>query len=221
MNSQYNKEIDEFDLKNIERNSPIGIIGKRGTGKSYLCRDILNHMIDIPYGIVISTTEPITFFYSENFPNFIIHTDFDPSIVENLIKRQKEIKEHKKFENIDTRALIVLDDCLSTKDLNNKCIQELIFYGKCLNITFILITQLASEIRPALQTSFNYVFLLHDDNTTNQELMFKQYGCNFNSFSEFKNVYDKITQDFGCLVLLIGSSFYDSKKVFKYKAIIN
>jgi hypothetical protein len=218
MSEKYTIEINDFDVKKIEKTSTIEIIGNRESGKSYVCRDILNHMIDIPYGIVISTDEMRDLFYSKNFPNLITHSKFDPSIVEKLIKRQKEIKENEKFKNIDTRALIVIDDCLTDEDLNNKFIRELAYNGKQLNITFILVTQLL-KIRPDLRTNFDYVFLLKDDNIANQELMFKHYGHKFSTFSKFKNIYDKIIENFGCLVLCNNYRTDDSKKVFKYKAI--
>ena len=50
-------KLHKFDMSSIKDHSIIVLIGKRGTGKSYLVRDFLYHKQDIPVGTVVSPTE--------------------------------------------------------------------------------------------------------------------------------------------------------------------
>ena len=48
-----NLEIKRFDMNQIKDDKVVVLIGKRDTGKSFLCRDILFRHKDIPVGQVI------------------------------------------------------------------------------------------------------------------------------------------------------------------------
>ena len=52
-----NLELRKFDISEIKDDKVVVLIGKRDTGKSFLCRDILYHHAGIPVGQVISGTE--------------------------------------------------------------------------------------------------------------------------------------------------------------------
>ena len=51
-----NLELRKFDISEIKDDKVVVLIGKRDTGKSFLCRDILYHHAGIPVGQVISLT---------------------------------------------------------------------------------------------------------------------------------------------------------------------
>ena len=57
--------LQKFDISQIKNNKNIAIIGKCGTGKSFLVKDILYHCRDIPYGTAISHTEEMYPYYSK------------------------------------------------------------------------------------------------------------------------------------------------------------
>ena len=63
--------LQKFDLKQIKQESVVVLIGKRNTGKSFLCKDILYHHQNIPVGQVISGTESANEFYSDIVFNHI------------------------------------------------------------------------------------------------------------------------------------------------------
>ena len=221
-------EIKEFDMRSFKRNKnpAIVIIAKRGSGKSFICRDILNYLRDIPVGIIISRTEDEDPFYSTFFPDSYIYSEFKHEIIERLIYRQSEMKEKKKRykklgKKIDTRAFIIMDDCLADKKdwANDPNMKRLLYNGRHLDITYILTMQYPLGITPDLRTNFDYVFLLADDNYTNQEKMFKHYAGVFHKFQAFQEIYNQLTQNFGCLVLCNRGARYDFfDKVFWYKA---
>lgn len=218
--------IHEFELKKIQKNSAIVIIAKRGSGKSWVCRDIINHFRSIPVGIIISKTERVDPFYSKFFPDTYIYDEYKASIMEKLLARQEAMNEKKKKykklgKKIDTRALIIMDDCLSDKKnwINEQGIKEILFNGRHHDITYVLTMQYPLGITPDLRDNFDYVFLLADDNHINQEKIFKHYAGVFPKFGAFQEVYNQLTSNFGCMVISnrgARATFFD--KVFWYKA---
>ena len=68
-----NLELKKFDINEIKDDKVVVLIGKRDTGKSFLCRDILYHHMNIPVGQVISGTEGANQFYSKIIPKLFIH----------------------------------------------------------------------------------------------------------------------------------------------------
>ena len=58
-------ELSRFNINDIKDDKVVVLIGKRETGKSYLCKDILYHHSNIPVGQVISGTEAANEFYSK------------------------------------------------------------------------------------------------------------------------------------------------------------
>ena len=84
-----NLELRKFDINDIKDDKVVVLIGKRDTGKSFLCKDILYHHRGIPVGTVISGTEGANQFYSKIVPKLFIHGEFTPALIQNLIKRQK------------------------------------------------------------------------------------------------------------------------------------
>ena len=97
-------ELKKFDMRHIsfkpdENKGPVVVlIGRRDTGKSYLVRDLLFHHQDIPIGTVISGTEAGNGFYSAHVPKLFIHEEYNTSIIENILKRQKTVLKQVKKE---------------------------------------------------------------------------------------------------------------------------
>ena len=79
-----NLELRKFDISEIKDDKVVVLIGKRDTGKSFLCRDILYHHAGIPVGQVISGTEGANQFYSKIVPKLFIHDEFKSEIVQNV-----------------------------------------------------------------------------------------------------------------------------------------
>ena len=93
-------QLRKFDISQIKDDKVVVLIGKRDTGKSYLCKDILYYHNDIPVGQVISGTEAANQFYSSMVPKLFIHDEFNNEIVNNMLKRQKMMVEKKIMEKM-------------------------------------------------------------------------------------------------------------------------
>ena len=106
-------QLRKFNMNEITHDKVVVLIGKRDTGKSFLCKDLLFHHQNIPVGQVISGTETANSFYSKMVPKLFIYEEYEPGIIERLLKRQKMMIDRcKENTSTDPRAFLVLDDCL-------------------------------------------------------------------------------------------------------------
>jgi hypothetical protein len=197
------------------------LIGKRETGKSFLCRDLLYHHRDIPCGQVISGTEAANEFYSSMVPKLFIHEEYQGSVIQNVLKRQKlMIEKLKSNSNIDPRLFLILDDCLYDNTwVKDKNVRSLFMNGRHYKVLFIITMQYALGIPPNLRTNIDYVFILRENYVSNRKRLYDHYAGMFPSFEMFCQVMDQCTEDFECLV--INNNAKSNKledQVFWYKA---
>lgn len=201
-------EIEEFQLSSMCDSPSIVMVAKRGSGKSWVARAILDHFSDIPVGMIIAPTDRMNCFYGNFFPSTYIFYEYKTKIIENIIarqiliiKKQKEKRAEGKY--IDARAFIIMDDCLGDKKswVNDKPIQELLFNGRHYRIMYILTMQFPLGITPELRNNFDYVFLLADDIITNLKRIYDHYAGIFPDFGSFRQVFAHLTADFGSMVL--------------------
>ncbi len=226
-------ELKKFDMRYIsfradETKGPVVVlIGRRDTGKSFLVRDLLFHHQDIPIGTVISGTEAGNGFYSQHVPKLFIHDEYNVSIIENILTRQKTVLrqlrkecEQYKRSTIDPRAFVILDDCLYdatwTKD---KMMRLLFMNGRHWKIMLIITMQYPLGIPPNLRTNIDFVFILREPYIANRKRIHENYAGMFPTFESFSQVMDQCTENFECLV--INNNVKSNKlqdQIFWYKA---
>lgn len=222
-----NYNFNKFNMSTLKDNSAICLIAKRNSGKSWLVKDILYHKRDIPVVIIISPTEKLGGFYNTFIPNSFIYNEYKSSILNKIFKRQEVIikknkeNEKKNKKQTDPRILIVMDDCLASKNLWSKDhnIYELLCNGRHYYITFILTMQYSLGIQPELRNNFDFIFLLAEDFANNQKRLYEHWTGIFETFDTFRKVFIQMTTDFGCMVLNSQIKNHDiTEKVFWYKA---
>jgi hypothetical protein len=220
-------QIHELELNKMCKNPAIIIITKRGGGKTWVCRSLLEHFRDIPVGIIISHTEKTDPFFSNFFPPAFIYDEYKPQIFQRILARQSAIQEKSHMKNkfgkkIDTRLLLLMDDCLSNSKewSKDESLKEILFNGRHYDITYILAMQSPMAITPELRENFDYAFLLYTDNFSQQKKLFDHYTGMFPTFNAFKEVYDKLTENYGVMVIKKRdvSSRSISDKIFHFKA---
>jgi len=221
-------QIREFKLDSMVENPAIVMIAKRASGKSWICRDILRNFKDIPVGLIIAPTEKMSDppFYSDFFPDSYIHYQYKSEIIERMLYRQdvmieKQKEKAKEGKILDPRGFILMDDCLSKKSswMKDQPIMELLFNGRHYRLMYILTMQFPLGITPELRCNFDYIFLLAEDFYSNLKRLFDHYAGMFPTFDSFRTVFNVVTQDFGCMVIVnrgARSSFTD--KIFWFKA---
>ena len=226
-------ELRKFDMKSIsfkpdESKGPVCVlIGRRDTGKSFLVRDLLYYQQSIPIGTVISGTEEGNGFYSNHVPKMFIHNEYNTAIIENVLKRQRQVlKQMKKEEEsrrrstIDPRTFLILDDCLYDSSWSRDKMMRLLFMnGRHWKIMLVITMQYPLGIPPNLRTNIDYVFILREPYITNRKRIYENYAGMFPTFESFCQVMDQCTENYECLV--INNNAKSNKlqdQIFWYKA---
>jgi len=225
--------LSKFDMRSItfktsDTSGPVVVmIGKRGTGKTFLVRDLLYYHQDIPIGVVVSGTEEGNHFYKSLVPKLFIHNEYNSAIIENILKRQKgvlkqvnkEIEQYKK-SSIDPRAFVILDDCMYDDSwIRDKMMRYIFFNGRHLKLMLLITMQYPLGIPPSLRTNIDFVFILREPYINNRKRLYENYAGMFPTFESFCQVMDQCTENFECLV--INNTTRSNKltdQVFWYKA---
>jgi hypothetical protein len=220
-------QLRKFDMASIKHDKVVVLIGNRCTGKSYLVRDLLFHQRDMPIGTVISPTEAVHKFFGNIVPPILIHDEYSPAILKNVVKRQEILvrkiatEQQPASRNIDPRAFLVLDDCLYdnswTKDTN---VRRMFTEGRRLNIMFVIAMQFPLGIPPDLRAHIDYTFILRENLVSNRKRIHENYVSLFPTFDIFCQIMDQCTENFECIVIdntaPQGGLLED--RVFRYKA---
>lgn len=221
--------IKEFDMTWIKPDTVCVYIAKRNSGKSTLIKDTLFHHQDIPIGTVISESEEESPFFSKFIPSLFIHPKYSAELIENIIKRQKNIlktintNKHISDE-LDPRAFVVMDDCLAGNKMwkNDDNIRRIFMNGRHLKIFYMLTMQYPLGIPPDLRAQIDWVFLLRDNNKQNIERLYLYYAGFFPCYEIFEQVYYKLTENYGCMVINNNSNSSKIEDcVFSYRAKIH
>lgn len=219
--------IKKFDLLEIVDHATICIIAKRGSGKTFLVKDIMYHKRHLPACIAISKTEKLNRFYGNFIPDSYIYSNFDTSILSKIYNRQSILNEDNKQKEKeskplkDDRIMLIMDDCMSSKAtwVKDPNILELFFNGRHHHISFILTMQFSLGINPELRSNFDYIFLLAEDFISNRKRIYDHFAGCFPTFEIFQQVFTELTENFSCVVINNRVHSKDiTDKIFWYKA---
>jgi len=236
MNKSMNMNLKKFKMSDISfpadttgtaKGPVIVLLGKRGTGKSYLVNDLLYYHKDIPVGTVISGTEEGNGFYGRIVPKMFIHNEYNTAIIESVLRRQKGVMKQIKREraaynrtSIDPRTFVIMDDCLYDSKWTRDKLMRLIFMnGRHWHIMLLITMQYPLGVPPVLRSNIDYVFILRENIIGNRKRIYDNYAGMFPTFDVFCTVMDKCTDNFECLVIKNNSQSNDLfDQVFWYKA---
>ena len=214
-------QLKKFNMDQIKDDKVVVLIGKRETGKSFLCKDLLHHHKDIPCGQVISATEAANGYYKKMVPPIFIHDEYKPEIIVNVLKRQRMMLDKINSNvSIDPRLFLLLDDCIYDQSwVKDKNVRSLFMNGRHFKILFIITMQYALGIPPNLRTNVDFIFILRENFVNNRRRLYEHYAGMFPTFEMFCQVMDQCTEDYECLV--INNNAKSNKledQVFWYKA---
>lgn len=218
--------IKEFKLQQMCINPAICMVAKRGAGKSYVCRALLKHHKFLPGGVIIARTEKMNPFYGKFFPDLYIHYEYSSELVQKILDRQeivldKCIEKAKQGKKVDPRAFLLMDDCLADAKswIREKPIMEIFQNGRHYQLMFILTMQYPLGIPPNLRSNLDYIFLLAEDTYSNQKRLYDHYAGMFPNFETFRQVFQQLTADYGCMVIVNrGVRTSLAEKIFYFKA---
>ena len=214
-------------MSSIKPDKVIVLIGKRETGKSFLCKDLLYYHRNVPVGTVISATESANCFYGDIIPSIFIHDEYTPEVIRNVLQRQKTVKK-KMLEDlnknghteINPNGFLILDDCLYDASwAKDKNIKTCFMNGRHWHILFIITMQYPLGIPPNLRTNIDYVFILREPYLTNRKRIWENYASMFPTLEAFCAVMDQTTENYECLVINNNSKSNKlNDQIFWYKA---
>lgn len=228
-----NFDIKYFDIKRIKFNPNasegpvIVMIGKRGTGKSVLVKDLLYHHQDLKLGMIMSGTEQGNGFYSTLAPRVFIHYEYNTSLIETIIQRQKKVLKYIKNElktkrrsNTDGRVFIILDDCLYDQAwTRDKLMRMLFMNGRHWKIMLMITMQYPLGVPPNLRTNIDYTFILRESNLANRKRIWINYAGMCPTFEFFCTIMDQCTENYECLVIANNAKSNKLEdQIFWYKA---
>jgi len=198
-------QIKEFDISTMKDDAVVLLIGKRGTGKSTMLRNIMYHMRNkLDVGIAMCPTEDET---DDNdglhtfMPSCMIYNEYKGNVVSKMLKYQKRYAKRYGKQNLK-RMFIIMDDCMYDKNvMKGHEIRDIHMNGRHRKIFFINAVQYLMDIGPDLRTNIDYVFALKENIISNREKLHKYFLGMFESYSEFSNTMDTLTDGFSALVL--------------------
>jgi hypothetical protein len=220
-------EMRKFDMRKMCADSTCVFIGKRATGKSWVLKDMMYHLREIPMGIVISPTECANRFFGNFIPGILIYEEYHPDIIAKFVDRQRKITDQYNQEklkygrtDIDPRAFLILDDCMYDKAwVNDKNMRFLFMNGRHINAQLSITLQYSISLGPALRGNCDFVFICRENIISMREKLYKSFAGMFPTFDVFNQVMNQCTQNYEVLVIDNRTqSNALSDQVFWYKA---
>ena len=214
--------LKKFDMSKVGNNKVVVFIGKRNSGKSCLVLDYLSHNLELPVGMVISPTDAYNKTFKDKVPDMLIHSQPSAELLEAFLTRQKRISERALIDpSIDPRAFLILDDCLSEKQLwiNDHTIKFLFYNGRHVNTTLIITLQSPLGIPPTFRDQIDYVFICKDTSKQNRMKLYDAYAGMFPSKQAFEDTMLQACDNYAALAIYKSSQSYKLEdQVFWYKA---
>lgn len=214
--------IRSFDPTTVRDGSVCVFIGKRNSGKSWAMRDLMWYKRDIPIGQIISGSECANPFFHTFFPTSYITKDYTPEIVQNILTRQVKIR-NKAQKNksaggreVDTRFILVMDDCLyDNKWQRTTEMRNIFMNGRHFGVTFLLSMQYVIGIGPNLRTNIDYIFIFRDSSPANQKKLFDNFGGISGDFKLFQLLMQNLAE-YECLVICTDASLVNFEDQVMY-----
>lgn len=196
-----NLNIKPFDPTTIKETATVQFIGKRGSGKSTLIKDILYHnRHKFRYGIGMSPTDEATGDMREIMPRSCIYNTFSETAIENMLEFQRLAV--KKNPNRNNNVFCSMDDCAyDKKSLSSRAIREGFMNGRHRKMFLINSVQYMMDMPANLRGQVDYIFALRDTNHDQKEKLWKYFFGIFPDYKSFNTVFEACTDGYGCLVM--------------------
>lgn len=192
-------DLEKFDLSCVKPNRLMLLIGRRGSGKSTLIRELLFSLKDkVDFWIGITPTRSTEEEWLEFLPKCMIHRSLDKQMLGELLSHQDAISRSQKRR----RTIgIIWDDLMFLKGvLKGESIRELFFNGRHLQTYFINSAQYCMDVPADLRLQIDYVYTFWDGIPDNREKL-RKYFCGTFNRAEFESTFRAATQDYRCMVV--------------------
>jgi hypothetical protein len=205
--------IKKFDpLESLKKPFTMVLLGRRFTGKSTTMKDILYNlnMLNYPRIVVFSGTEESNHFFSSCVPTCYIHHQLNLETLASIIATQRQIVSAVRDVeaklgrscNIDTRLVLVFDDCVYQKNvLQNEHFRYIFFQGRHVHISIILSQQYLMYLPVEARGNVDFLICMRENIPKNRVKLYESFfGC-FEDKATFFAALDQLTQNYECLIL--------------------
>ena len=207
----------KFRLESMKKNRNILVIGKPGKGKSHLLKMLLHRFRnDYDYCIMhVGSGDTKKEFSAYLVPCFI-RGEFDKGTMKNQVDLGELFVELGK----DRPSLTITDDlAFDPSFFRFKPVKKVSMNGRHLKNGQVHCVQYVMCVDAKVRGLFHYVFAFGDNVRENINKLYKLFFGMFDTFSDFKRVFDEFTQNKECLVLDATNDTNElEKSVFYYKA---
>jgi hypothetical protein len=193
-------DLQKFELPLIKPNRLVMLIGRRGSGKSTLQREILYSLRDrVDYFIAVTPTRDTESEWLSFLPRSMIHRSLDKDLLARLLDHQDSISRQKGKRR---RSICVLwDDVMFIKSaLKGESVRELFYNGRHLDIFFVNACQYMMDVSPDLRLQVDYLFAFYDQIPENRNKI-RRYYCGQFRAEAFDATFRACTTDFKCFVV--------------------
>jgi len=205
------------------------IIGRSGSGKSILARDLLYQIARKSHtGLVFSSTEMTNGFYSQHVPGCLIYSEFrEDKIFElfhiqskkrkaragiecdiatmqrmNRHREAERLREQLKEREARDRCFVVIDDlAFSQKVFTNDAMKALMFNGRHHQCYTLIMCQYSMLLPTALRANLAYVFVARESIYANRQRLYQHFFGVFPTFDDFQRVFAACTTGFDFITL--------------------
>ena len=196
------------------------LVGKRGSGKSVLLRNLLyEHRGMHDVGVCCTPTMETADMFREFVPEGLIYNDYNGPVLQRIIAQQRARQEAGKKA---PRVFIVLDDCGYEKELfssKNTAMRDLFQNGRHYKCTVYICLQYCTTIPPSFRANTDVVYALREPIIGNQKRLHEFFFGVIETFQNFRRVFGAATENHECLVTInTASSNSIDDCVFWYKA---
>lgn len=193
-------KLSKFEPNTIMPNRMMAIMGKRGSGKTVLLKDLVYNLnLKFKFDIVlgIAGTEGAKSVFREFIPTCFIHS-VDIKIIESFVTLAKTFKKHGKQRNF----LLIMDDFMEKKGLlDHDIFREIANNGRHFNFTLIMALQYCMDMKPHFRSQIDYVFAFRETIRSNRKRLWEYFFGMFDDQSSFDATLQKCTQNFECLIM--------------------
>jgi hypothetical protein len=214
-------DIDQLDPTLIGNGAIVVMIGKRGTGKSTLIKDIMYHKRRIPDGVIMSATEDSNEAFAEYSPDSFIYNEYKPAVIKAIIERQKRVNKRRRQQGLPIKyTYVIVDDCAyDDKFLNDKALHQLFLNGRHLGIFFLFSLQYAMKFPSVLRSNTDWVFILRETIPANRKRLYDAFCPVLENARIFDKFMNQVTENYRALVIHQTANSNDIRKcIYWYKA---
>jgi hypothetical protein len=209
--------VKKLDMQTLKPHRISLLLGRRGSGKSVLLRDMLANMKDrFDFAMAMCPTLESSTLLKKHMPESCVFDRYMQTKVDALVKLASEVAAAGK----ERHFLLILDDVMYDKAIcRTQSFRYLFYNGRHAKITVILLLQYLVDMPPDMRSQVDYVFTMKENTIQNRLKLYKMFFGVFGTFDDFSAVLEKCTQNFETMMLdnTLQTSG-PSECVFWYKA---